>query len=114
MAATNVQIVDSTLNPATTPSIVYTSPASGDGTRITQCTVKNTGVSTVAYNIYVVSNALTATDQNAIASHQLIAGETDSPLEALNVFIPNGGTLQVDADVISTVSFRVSGLEFTS
>lgn len=114
MAATNVQLVDSILNPATTPSVVYTSPSSGIGTRITQCVVKNTDASTRSYNIYVVSSASAATSQNSIATHQLVAGETDSPFEVLNVFIPPGGTLQVDADAITTVSFRVSGLEFTS
>lgn len=114
MAVKNAQLVGSILNPSTTPSVVYTSPSNGSGTRITQLTVKNTDVVTRSYNVYVASNSVSATTKNAIASHQLVAGETDSPFEALNVFIPPSGTLQVDADAITTVSFRVSGLEFTS
>lgn len=114
MATKTVELFGSLLNSGVTPQTVYTSPTNGAGTRISSINVYNTDTVTQGYTIYVVSNATLATDTNIVAKHQLLAGESDTPFEVVNITIPPGGTIQIAGTTASKIAFRGSGLEIAS
>lgn len=113
MPALNVKIATGYVTTGTTPETVYTSPAAGQGTRITALTAYNKSVTTESYTAYIAPDATAATSSEAVVNQAVTTLKSDVPLEALNQIIPPGGTLQVDTSAAGAFTFQVSGIEFT-
>lgn len=107
--ATNKALIDGVQNSVNTAVDLYTSPASGGGTRIVAFTASlDTGTET--YRVFVGATAAAAKE---IIQAVAIAGpDQDSPLELINHFIPAGDKIFVQVSTGSTIVVRASGIEF--
>lgn len=113
MPITNALIVppvQSTL--ANTPEILYTSPANGLGTVITNLSVSNATSTTQTFILYIVpdggSPTLPVTPQTSLA-----ANRADTPPEMAGQTIPAGGTLQFESSQAGTLIVTASGRELS-
>lgn len=98
---------------STSLQTLYTSPASGSGTRIIAFTATNTNGTTDTYDAHIVPSGGAANLTNKIINAKSIAAPAaDIPAEVQNHLIPPGGTLQVKVSVATTIAFRVTGIEF--
>lgn len=114
MTATNKALSPGVTTSGTAVETVYISPAAGKGTRITSVTTVNTSGSVGNYSLYAVDDATPAVAVDSLVREQsLQPNESDTPPEAINHFIPPGGTIQVQTDVAGNVAFRISGIEYT-
>jgi hypothetical protein len=107
--AINKALIDGVQPTLTTAVDSYTSPTNGAGTRIIAFTASIvTGTET--YRVFVGSTATSATE--IIPATSLTGPEKDSPSELMNHLIPAGQKLFVQVSTGSTISFRVTGIEF--
>ena len=107
--ATNVAIINGVQNTGTTADSLYTSPASGNGTRITAFTA-SLGTGTETYRVFVGTTAVAA---NEIIQATAVRGAgQDSPLELINHLIPANHSIFVQISTGSTITVRASGIEF--
>lgn len=113
MTVTNARLVDSQFTAvADTPEIFYTSPARGKGTVVTNFTATNSAGSPRTYKAYIVSPGGTA-DTPIVPERTINSNDTDLPAEIAAQFMPPGFTLQMESDTASSISFSVSGREFS-
>ncbi len=107
--ATNKALIDGVQNSVNTAVNVYTSPASGGGTRIIAFTASlDTGTET--YRVFIGSSAVAAKE---IIQAVAIAGPgQDSPLELINHYIVAGDSIFVQVSTGATITVRASGIEF--
>jgi hypothetical protein len=110
--SSNVQIVDDFQTTiASTPQIAYTSPATGKGTIITNCSASNNTPFTRSYAAYVTSD--TGVPGNPeIPSRNISTKETDISPELSGRFMPPGSELYFETSAAGSISFFVSGREF--
>ena len=107
--ATNKALIDGVQNSVNTAVDMYTSPASGGGTRIIAFTASlDTGTET--YRVFIGATAVAAKE---IIQATAVAGPgQDSPLELINHFITPGDKIFVQVSTGSTIVVRASGIEF--
>ncbi len=107
--AQNISIINGVQNAANTADNLYTSPSSGNGTRITAFTASlDTGTET--YRVFVGTTAVAA---NEIIQATAIQGAgQDSPLGLINHLIPSGSSIFVQISTGATITVRASGIEF--
>jgi hypothetical protein len=107
--AANKALIDGVQNTVTTAVDLYTSPAQGNGTRITAFTA-SLDAGAQRYSVFI---GLTATTAKRIIQLNPVSGPgQDSPLELINHFIPAGQKLFVQVSTGTTITIRASGIEF--
>lgn len=113
MTTVNKQLVASQkASAADTPQEFYTSPSNGLGTIITNFTASNdTGV-TRTYKAYIVPSGGSATVP-IVPKRAIVTDRTDISPEMAGQLIPAGGTLQMESDTASSISWTVSGRELS-
>ena len=108
--ATNVQLIaDADKRPGSTAATsVYTSPANGGGTRVTQFNASlDTGTES-----YCVYSGATATASTKIIPTTSITGPASStPADIINYYIPPGEELFIQVSTLTTIKFTASGIE---
>lgn len=110
MAITNKQLVDNKqTTAAATAESVYTSPAEGKGTLITNFTAANSTAIDRTYKAYIVTSGSATIP--VIPSRSILKGETDVPPEVSGQFMPAGAQLYVETSAATSISFTVSGRE---
>lgn len=113
MATVNKQLVASQkASAADTPQVFYTSPSNGLGTIITNFTASNDTVATKTYKAYIVVSGGSATVPN-VPQRAISTNRTDISPEMAGQLIPAGGTLQMESDASSSISWTVSGRELS-
>lgn len=107
--AINITIIDGVRNAANTADNLYTSPASGGGTRVIAFTASlDTGTET--YRVFIGTTAVAA---NEIIQATAVKGAgQDSPLGLINHLIPAGSSIFVQISTGATITVRASGIEF--
>ena len=96
-----------------TPAIYYTAPT-GTFTRITQISLTNTDTVNRTVAVYLCpSNGVPTTNDIAIQSKTLAAGETWVPYQVLGATLAAGGTLQMSASTAGVVVLKASGIELS-
>lgn len=109
--AKNVKLIAAAKRQPTVTTVfsVYTSPASGLGTRITQFSAALlTGTHT--YKVFNGASAITATE---LVSEISITGPNQStPATPINVFLEPGEQLFVQVSTGTTIVFNGAGIEF--
>lgn len=98
---------------ANTPEIIYTSPANGLGTVITNLVVINDGGNgTQTYQLYIVASGgspvLPISPQISVAENR-----SDISAEAAGQTIPAGGTLQFESSLSGSLIVTASGRELS-
>ena len=113
MATVNKQLVASQKASANnTPQVFYTSPSNGLGTVITNFTADNDTSGTRTYKAYIVVSGGSATVPT-VPQRAIVENRTDISPEMAGQLIPAGGTLQMESDLASTISWIVSGRELS-
>mgnify|MGYP003630812029 CR=1 FL=1 len=104
-------LVDSKLSTGiNTIEVFYTSPSSGDGTTITAFSaINNSGVN-ASYKAYIYNSSGVAVGP-VIPTKIVVRNRFDIGPSITNQLIPNGGTLRMESSAISSITFRVSGVE---
>jgi hypothetical protein len=107
--AVNKTMIDGVQPTVTTAVDSYTSPANGGGTRVVAFTASLiTGSET--YRVFIGETAIA---ENEIIPAVSLAGPvSDSPPEIINHFIPAGQKVFIQVSTGTTISFRMSGIEF--
>lgn len=107
--AINKSLIDGVQNSVNTAVDLYTSPASGGGTRIIAFTA-SLDAGTETYRVFIGATAAAA--KEIIQATALAGPGQDSPLELINHFIPAGQKVFVQVSTGSTIVVRSSGIEF--
>ena len=107
--ATNATLIDGVQNSGTAADDLYTSPANGNGTRITAFTA-SLDADAEKYSVFIGATAATA--KKIIQLNPVKGPGQDSPLELINHFIPAGQKIFVQVTTGSTIVVRASGIEF--
>lgn len=111
--ATNAVLADGVQPTVTSAQTLYTSPASGGGTRIIAFTATNPAGTTETYSVHIVPSGGSADDTKLlIDAKSLATNVSDVPAEVQNHLIPPGGTLVVTVSTGTTINFRATGIEF--
>lgn len=108
--AINKSLIDGVQNSVNTAVDLYTSPANGNGTRITAFTASLGSTTAQTYRVFIGATAVAAKE---IIQATAIAGpDQDSPLEIINHFITPGEKIFVQVSTGTTIVIRASGIEF--
>lgn len=90
--------------------VIYTSPSSGNGTRVKAFTASNNTTTSVSYKGYIYNSA--GVMVNAVIPMKIVVRDRfDTGTSVLNQIIPAGGTLRVECSQANSLNFYVSGLE---
>ncbi len=109
--STNKQLVnDFQAVVADTAELAYTSPSTGKGTIITNCTAANNTVATRTYTAYVTTTAGTPGNPE-VPSRSILTKETDVSPELSGRFLPPGAELYFETSAAASIAFFVSGKE---
>ena len=95
---------------ADTIEIFYTSPSTGNGTRITAFTASNATESSKSYGAYIYDVSASALPA-IIPLKIIVPGRFDLGSAMVGHIIPPGGTLRMDSSLASSISYRVTGNE---
>lgn len=91
-------------------AIIYTSPSSGAGTRITAFTASNDTTSSKTYKAYIYS-ATSSLEKSVIPQTIVVRDRADYGASIVNQVIPAGGTLRVESSEENSINFYVTGIE---
>lgn len=87
---------------------VFTSPATGSGTRIDSFTVANNGTVNASYKAYIFNGV---SDNVAIIPMQVVVwGENDLGIGIVNQVIPPNASLRVESSAVDSLYFTVTGV----
>jgi len=107
--AANKSLIDGVQNSVATAEDLYTSPASGGGTRILAFTASlSTGTET--YRVFIGATAVAA--KEIIQARSIQGPGEDSPLELMNHLVSPGDKIFVQVSTGSTITVRATGIEF--
>ncbi len=113
MANDSVLIPNLTISSVDTITILYTSPAAGDGTVIRSFTVSNNSSASASYKAYIYNSGGLAV--GAIVPMKIVVKDRfDSAPSAVNQTIPSGGSLRAENSTAGALDFYMSGLEQVS
>lgn len=107
--AINKALIDGVQNSVNTAVDMYTSPANGNGTRITAFTA-SLDADAETYRVFIGATAVAA--KEIIQSTSIAGPGQDSPLELINHFITPGDKIFVQVSTGTTIVIRASGIEF--
>jgi hypothetical protein len=96
---------------ANTQQTVYTSPATGSGTRIDSFTAVNNGTVNSSYMAYIDNNI--SSDVPIIPFKVVVWGELDLGIGLVNQTLQPGASLKVESSSTGEIYFNVSGVELT-
>lgn len=116
MAATQATLVNGvTITLAATPTLLYTSPSSDQGTIISAFTITNSGGASIQYKTWVVPTGSSVSDAFLLVPSRILKTlKTDVPYEVVSHFMPPDSTLFVEADTALVANIRVSGVELSA
>ena len=90
--------------------LFYTSPIRSGGTRVNAFTATNNTESNKTYKAYIYDSSGTAL--NAVIPQQIIVrNRFDLGSAIVGQLIPAGGSLRMESNAASSISFRVTGNE---
>lgn len=111
--ALNTVLANAVQPTVTTMVLLYTAPLAGAGTRVTAFTAANPSATHAKFDAHIVPNGDSASDVNLLVKDAgLAASESMMVLVLQNHLIPAGATLQVKVSTGTTITFRVTGIEF--
>lgn len=106
-------VFNQTVNIADTIEIFYTSPPSGQGTRVKAFAASNNTESSRSYKAYIYDS--TGSTVLAIIPFTIVVRDkVNFGSSIINQVIPAGGTLRIEASGTDGPNFYVTGLELSS
>lgn len=106
----DVVMVDGVTNTiADTIENVYTSPISGNGTKITAFSAINDTDTNASYKAYIYNSS--GDQKCAVPFKVVVRYRYDVAPSITNQIIPPGGSLRVESNRADSICFRVSGVE---
>lgn len=93
---------------ANTPQTVYTSPATGSGTRIDSFTAVNNGTVNTSYMAYIDNGV--ADDEPIIPMKIVVWGESDLGIGLVNQVLPPNASLKIESSLPNNIYFTVTGV----
>lgn len=96
---------------ADTLQTVYSSDATGGGTRIDSFTASNTGTVNSSYSVYIDDGINPV--QPIIKNKIVVWGENDLGIGLINQVVPPSATIKVETTAIDRIYFTIAGQVLT-
>ena len=96
---------------ANTQQTIYTSPATGSGTRIDSFTAVNNGIVNSSYIAYLDNG--NSANVPIIPFNIVTWGEYDLGIGLVNQTLPPGASLKIESSSINEIYFTASGVELS-
>jgi len=96
---------------ADTQQTLYTSPATGSGTRIDSLTAANNSSVNASYELYIDSGI--GDNVPIIPLRVVVWGESDLGIGLVNHVVPAGASIKVSSSALDSLYFTVTGVELS-
>lgn len=104
---------DFTSTTADTVEEVYKSPINGSGSVVTAFTATNATTANRIHSVYIFDSAGAAT-KKLISDERLVRNKSSFGGELVNQALDPGETIRVESDLANSVSWNITGKEFTT
>lgn len=104
----SILVLSEQISSVDTIADLYQSPAGGQGTIITACTVANNTTSSASFKMYIYSSSGDML-QALVPMSIVVPDRFNSCPSAVNHVIPPGGSLRAENSASNSLSFTVSG-----